>query len=233
MRLVTFMPGVTFEDDQPVSPDGLRGVGRLVGAISAALADFEHPALDGFMPWDIGNGLLVDADLWSGLGEDARNLLEPTRGRLEQTLATLERLPRQIIHNDAHAGNLLRATADSDVVTGVIDFGDLVRTATAADLGVSGANLVPHQDDPVQALAALVAGFASARPLADAERAAVPELVLARLALSTLLTDYQIRRAPHIAVAVADERPRLLANLERWLTLDLERVRDAVCEAAT
>jgi Ser/Thr protein kinase RdoA (MazF antagonist) len=233
MRLVTFLPGITFDDGMPISDNGLSSIGRLVGALSVALADFDHPAADGVMPWDIANGLVLEAALWDGLGDDARDLLAPARDRLECALVGMRRLPRQVIHNDAHGGNLIRATEDSDVVSGVIDFGDLVRTAAVADLGVSGANLVPQQADPVGALAALVRGFHDRRPLGEDERAAVPELVLARLALSVLFTDYQVRHAPHIAAAVADERPHLLASLERWLALDQARLGRALEDALT
>ncbi len=228
IRLVTFLPGVTFDENQLISDDGLARIGALVGALSAALADFDHPAADEFMPWDMANGLILDRELWAGLGDDARAALEPARERLERASEIMSILPRQVIHNDAHAGNLLRAGVDSDVVTGVIDFGDLVRTAAVADLGVSGANLVPQQVDPVAALTALVRGFHSRRPVAGDELAAVPELVLARLALSTLFTDHQIRVAPHIADAVAAERPSLLANLRRWLALDPDHVLDEI-----
>jgi Ser/Thr protein kinase RdoA (MazF antagonist) len=228
IRMVTYLPGVTFEDDQPVSTAGLHAIGALVGALSAALADFDHPAAYDFMPWDIANGLVLDTELWAGLGNDARDVLTPARRRLAAATEMMSTLPRQIIHNDGHAGNLLRSHASSDMVTGMIDFGDLVHTVTAADLGVSGANLVPHQVDPPGALAALAAGFHAKRPLSDPEIDALPELVLARLALSTLLVEYQIAHAPHIAAAVTAERPGLLANVERWLAVDPRAATDRV-----
>ena len=230
MRLVTFLPGVTFEDDQQISLVGLRLIGSLVGALSAALAEFTHPAADHFMPWDIANGLIVDPELWSALGDDARHVLSPARPRLEAITDRMAMLPRQIIHNDGHAGNLLRSDHTSDTVTGVIDFGDLVHTVTVADLGVSGANLIPHQADPVSGLAELTAGFHEHRPLSDDELVALPDLVLARLALSTLLVEYQISHAPHIADAVAAERPGLLANVARWLAIDPAEVTDRIEE---
>ena len=233
IRLVTFVPGHTFEDGQAVTIDGMRGIGALVGSLSAALADFHHPADAEFMPWDIANGLIVDDELWAGLGDDARDLLAPARDRLEGALAAMDTLDRQVIHNDAHVGNLLRASCDSDLVTGVIDFGDLVRTVTVADLGVAGASLAPHQRDPVGALAALVSGFHRRRPVSSAEARAVPDLVLCRLALSALMTDHQIAHAPHIADAVAAERPGVLAGLRRWLELPPDQPADAIEEATT
>ena len=230
MRLVTYLPGIPFDDYQPISLHGLRAIGELVGALSTALVGFDHPAAGEFMPWDIANGLILDAELWSGLGADARALLTTARPRLAAALETMQRLPRQIIHNDGHAGNLLRSDTDSDVVTGMIGFGDLVHTVTVADLGVSGANLVPHQADPIAALAALSVGFHAHRPLTDAEVAALPDLVLCRLALSTLLVEYQIAQAPHIADAVAAERPWLIFNLRRWLAIDPKQAANQIVE---
>jgi Ser/Thr protein kinase RdoA (MazF antagonist) len=232
VRLVTYLPGVPFRDDQVISPAGLTAIGALLGAIAAALADFDHDAADDFMPWDIANGLALDDELWAGAGDDARSALERARPRLERAATTMHHLPRQIIHNDGHGGNLLRADATSDLVTGIIDFGDVVRTVTAADVGVSGANLVPHQADPIAALVALTLGYHSQRPLSDVEIAAVPDLVLTRLALSTLLVDHQIANTPHIAAEVAAERPGLLAGLASWTDVDPTVAADSIAAAA-
>ena len=69
MRLVTYLAGVTFDDHQTISIQGLRAIGELMGALSAALRDFEHPAAGDFMPWDIANGLIVDDEYRALSGE--------------------------------------------------------------------------------------------------------------------------------------------------------------------
>ncbi len=224
MRMVTHLTGVIY-DDAPISTAGLRSIGALVGGVSAGLADFEHPSAEHFMAWDIANGLVLDDDLWAGLGPDAVDLLRPTRHRLASADELMRTLPRQVIHNDGHGGNLLHEPG-CDSANGLIDFGDLVHTVVVADLAVSGANLAPHQTDPVGALGALVDGFRSARSVSPDELHALPELVLCRLALSLLLGDHQRVHAPHIAEAVTAERPRLLADLHRWLSLDVDEIRD-------
>jgi Ser/Thr protein kinase RdoA (MazF antagonist) len=234
VRLETFLPGVTFDDDQNVSPDGMRRIGELLGGVAAALADFHAPAADGFMAWDIANGKVLDPVLTAALAPDARALVDRARPRLERAMLAMASLPRQIIHNDGHAGNLLRADSTSDVVTGLIDFGDLVRTVTVADIAVCGANLVPHQDDPTTALAALTAGYAHGlaphRELNAPELDAIPDLVVARLVLSTLLVEFQIEHAPHIADEVAAERPGTLDRLRRWLDVDPATATDRIRE---
>jgi len=231
VRLETYLPGVTFEDGQAVSPANLATIGELLGGVAAALADFDHPAAWGFMPWDIANGLVLDDPLNGALPADAKALTTRARRRVEAAVATMLRLPRQVIHNDGHTGNLVRPDESSDRVTGLIDFGDLVHTVTVADVAVAGASLVPHQADPEQALAALTAGYHSRRPLARDEVRAVPELVLARLVLSTLLVEYQLANAPHMVEHVAPERPVTHAALARWLDIDPARAADVLQEA--
>ena len=234
VRLETYLPGVTFDDDQQVSHTGMRRIGEMLGGVAAALADFQHPAARGFMPWDIANGKVLDPELTAALPPDARELVDRARPRLLRASEAMATLPRQIIHNDGHAGNLLRADPSSDLITGLIDFGDLVHTVTVADIAVCGANLVPHQADPTGALGALTAGYAAGlaprRTLVDDELGAVADLVLCRLVLSTLLVEYQIAHAPHIADAVAAERPGLLANLARWLDVDPADATDRIRE---
>lgn len=231
MRLVTHLPGVTYGDGDPVSTAGLESIGALIGAVSAALADFEHPDARHFMAWDIANGLVHDDGLWAGLAPDAARTLERARPRLSEAVAVMPALPRQVIHNDGHAGNLLRSGTGSDQATGIIDFGDLVHTITVADLAVAGANLAPHQADPIAALVALVDGFRSRRHVSSVELEALPDLVLCRLVLSTLLVEHQIAHAPHIAAAVSAERPGLLADVDTWLAIDPGIVRERLEEA--
>jgi hydroxylysine kinase len=234
VRLETFLPGITFDDDQQVSHEGMRRIGEVLGGVAAALADFEHPAATGFMPWDIANGKILDPQLTDALPADARALLERAHPRLLEATEAMAGLPRQVIHNDGHAGNLLRTDHTSDTITGLIDFGDLVHTVTVADIAVSGANLVPHQTDPTGALGALTAGYAAGlaphRALTDDELDAIPDLVLCRLVLSTQVAEYQLVHAPHIAELVARERPGLLANLARWLDVDPAAATDRIRE---
>jgi hydroxylysine kinase len=217
VRLETFLPGVTFGDQQQLALPALTSIGSLLGRVAAALEGFQHPATEGFLAWNIANGLALDAGLIGALAGDARTLVDRALPRVQSAMAVMDGLPRQVIHNDGHAGNLLRSDPNSEHVTGLIDFGDLVRTATVVDLGVTGASFVPHQTDPAAALAALVDGYAEHRPLSAPELAAIADLVTTRLVLSALLIQYQLDHAPHLVEAVAPEREMTNRNLERWL----------------
>lgn len=231
VRLETYLPGVVFQDGQPISPASISQIGQLLAGVAVALADFDHPAAWGFMPWDIANGLVVDGALHRALAADAKVLTARARARVDSALVAVQHLPRQVIHNDGHTGNLLRTDDASDHVTGLIDFGDMVHTITVADIAVAGASIAPHQADAESALAALSAGYHSRRPLSHHEVRAIPDLVLTRLVLSTLLVDYQLAHAPHMIEHVAPERPGTHAALAHWLDVDPRHAADAIEEA--
>ena len=227
-RLVTYLPGVTFDPDEPLRPEAYVSIGALLGEIGAALASFEHQVPDHFMPWDIGNGLLVDPRIRPGISIDSARALDEVDARLSDVAHTIKHVRQQIIHNDGHAGNLLRASADSDVVTGVIDFGDIAHTAIAADVAIAAESFAPDHTDPAEVTALLALGYHRHHPLTEDEISAMPELVLARLALSVLLVEVQIRESVHLADRARRALPFVIDRLQRWAALDPAKMADHV-----
>ena len=231
-RLVTYLPGTTFDPADSLPARAYRRIGSLIGQIARGLGDFEHPVAAHFMPWDIANGLVVDGTLRAGLTDSSRAALASVDGRLHAAIDTMADLPRRTIHNDGHAGNLLRSDAASHQVSGVIDFGDLVHTVTAADVAIIAESFAPDHVDPAGVVAAVTVGYHAELPLGDDEIAAIPDLVLARTALNVLLAEYQIRHAPHLAPGAAAHLPDVVARLVRWSRLDagamVARVHDSL-----
>ncbi|MCZ6486625.1 MAG: phosphotransferase, partial [Gammaproteobacteria bacterium] len=52
-RVLTYLPGKTYQQIAPLSFDGLRKVGTLVARVSKGLQGFFHPGADHFMHWNI------------------------------------------------------------------------------------------------------------------------------------------------------------------------------------
>lgn len=230
-RLLTYLAGETFDDEAPLSRNAYRAIGALLGRICAGLADFDHPAADHFMPWDIGNGLIVDPSLREHIDADAAAALAACDERLEAVASLVPTLPHQTVHNDGHAGNLLRSGPSSEIVTGLIDFGDLVRTAVAADVAVIGESFAPSADRPDEVLAAIASGYHGQRPLDPVEIGALPELVLARAALNVLLVEHQLRSVPHVFIDGGGARRWAIDRLHRWQALDPAMLSDRIHDA--
>ena len=232
VRLVTFLPGTTFDPAIPLPPTAYERIGELLGSIAAGLADFEHPAAAHPMPWDVANGLIVDDELRRDLSSPSTDALRLVDDRLERTMGIMTSLPRHVIHNDGHAGNLIRPDPSSHQVSGVIDFGDLVRTVTVADVAIIAESFAPDHPDPAGVVAAIAVGYHGRLPLSDAEIAAIPDLVLARTALNVLLGEFQIRHAPHLADGAAAALDSVVDRMLRWNRLDpdamITRIHDAL-----
>ena len=179
-RVLTWLDGGEMED-APQSPALLHDAGRMVGRLNHALADFEHPAADRALAWDLPRL----PDLRSH-ATDPVHMGVIDRFAAEVTPA-LAALPHQVIHNDGHPGNLLVDPAHPDAVAGILDFGDTVQTPRVCDLAVALAYLVPDAPRPWREVEAFTAGFESVVPLGDDERAVLPMLIAARTIMRTII----------------------------------------------
>lgn len=179
-RVFGWMDGTLARGSEPTHAQ-LRATGRMLGRLNLALRGFEHAASGRALAWD-----LQRLPALRELAVDAPAILEIIDRFEADVLPVLERMPRQVIHNDFHPGNLLVDTSDEGYVTGILDFGDVVESARVNDLGVALAYL-PMGSSPSEAALPFVDGFESVVPLLPEERALLPHLVSARLVQRRLL----------------------------------------------
>ena len=183
----SYLPGTLYCRAQPRPIALLNALGRLLAHVANGLADFEHPALDRNLKWDLRRANWIDPHLDDIAETDDRRHIERImrdyRGSVSSALA---QLPSTAIHNDANDHNVLVDVGDpaAPKLTGLIDFGDMVRAPVVCDLAIAGAYAVLERDRPFDALCALVKGYHAVRPLTEAEIALVYPLVLTRLAVS-------------------------------------------------
>jgi Ser/Thr protein kinase RdoA (MazF antagonist) len=98
-------------------------------------------------------------------------------------MPSLLRLRRSVIHNDANDHNVL---VGADRVTGLIDFGDMVESASVGELAVAATYAMMGCGDPLAVTAELVAGYHEQFPLREDDLAALYPLICARLCLSVV-----------------------------------------------
>jgi len=202
VRVLTYLPGKTYQQIAPLSLEGLRKVGVLVAGVSKGLQGFFHPAADHFMPWDIKSGTLQNQSLHDPAKAYFATHIKPVLDRWQDLQGrTLKSLPAQVIHYDGHNENLLWAMDGSDELAGLIDFGDLIYAPAIMDLAVSFSSFLSEdiqlqQDDWIDIAVAILQGYNSVRFLQEDELDVLLDMTLARLVLSVLLFDF---RAQHSA----------------------------------
>jgi hydroxylysine kinase len=221
IRLLTHVPGITFDDASAISDEDLQAIGNFQGRVCRALASFRHPAARHFMPWDISNGLVVDEELWSHAEQDTQEIAGPARERLATSvLPAMTRLRSQIIHGDAHAGNVLRPSSTSHRVSGLIDFGDMHEAPLVVDLAIMAAGFSGANDCCLSTAVSLARGFGEVIALSSDEIGQLYDLILARHVLGLLLFDFQISTHSGETEVVLRDRPSAVLSLRRWLEID-------------
>lgn len=221
LRVLGYLPGIPFGESCP-SLAGLEKIGAFQGRVSRALADFQHKAARHFMPWDISNGLVFNKGLFDEAGADIQASVSRFLPHLQSvTFPALPSLRRQVIHNDCHSYNLLRADAQSEELIGIIDFGDMIEAPLIQDVAVSMASFIRTQPLQLEAIASIAKGFHRVYPFEDEEFDVVYDLVILRLVVALLLIDYRLRISASPDAELAAENQMVMETLGSFG--DLER----------
>lgn len=230
--LLTYLPGRTLGETRPHTPGLLAQVGAALGQVDAALLDFQHPAIEREFKWDLRRaGWIADA-LDAIPDASRRGLVARIAHRFVHELSPrLAAARRGAIHGDANDYNLLVSyDGAGQRLTGLLDFGDMCRTAIVAEPAIAAAYAMMGEAEPFAAAEALVAGYHRAFPLQDEELALLFPLILTRLAVSVVNSALAKRERPDDPYVTISEAGawRLLEQLHDYdLRLAEARLRAA------
>jgi Ser/Thr protein kinase RdoA (MazF antagonist) len=202
LRVLSWVPGEIAGENLPLAAGG-----ALLGRLSAALRDVDLPAGDRLLAWDLRH---VPA-----LAEytDEPLLVDAIARFAAEISPDLDAQPRQLVHNDFHPWNVLIDA--SGEISGVLDFGDVVRTPRVCDVGVALGYLIPDDGPGAAVREAFVAGFESVVPLTEVERRLLPGLVAGR-ELQRIIINEEERRLDGESPAAPRLRRLLARALEDW-----------------
>ncbi|MDA9008431.1 aminotransferase class III-fold pyridoxal phosphate-dependent enzyme [Alphaproteobacteria bacterium] len=187
LRVLTYLEGNLLEDSAPTKKLN-RSIGRLMARLDKALSGFFHPAAGQSHPWVLMNAsdLLPFAESIPDevVKSQVRSILEKMRDETEEQLRAL---PHQVIHQDAHRGNLLVDQETSAEAAAIIDFGDMVYGPRIAELAVAADILQIDSDDLWQDVCDVVAGYDETLALSSDEIDILYDLILVRYAMTAAI----------------------------------------------
>lgn len=232
VRLVTYLPGIPLSER--VSTPHLRTtLATCLARLDKALAEFVHPGATDRLLWNLTNagGLrkflpyLADARL--------RSLADSRFCSFERdVLPRLQRMRRQVVHNDLNPSNILVHPDQPERLTGVIDFGDLVDSFRVVDVAVAAAYQLRYSDDPFDAVKEFVAAYHRENPLDAGEIDLLFGLIGTRLALSTVITAWRAGLHPENREYIlrnANVNAELLRRFEHISETEIQERLKAAC----
>ncbi len=205
--LLTFLPGTVLAKANPRSPELLRDLGKVLGEIDCALADFSHPAACRELKWDLSRAGWIREHLHR-IEDSARRAIVERFLQLHESdvVPALGSLRRSVIYGDANDYNVLVSAPSTSprTVAGLIDFGDMHHGLTVSEVAIAAAYAMLGRNDPLHAASAVVAGYHSANPLRDEELRVLYPLTAMRLAVSVTNSAYRkalIPNQPYVTIS--------------------------------
>ena len=188
LRLLSFLPGIPVED-APATLRTWREIGALMGRVNVALGSFFHPAARANQhPWDVENCLRLQPFAKHIGDKSARALVNSVFDQFkEHAKPRLDGARHQVIHQDAHCGNVLVDANDPERITGLIDFGDMLYGPVVADLAIIPDRTGRADDDLLDVICSAALGFDTAFPLQENEVDLLYDVICARYALGATI----------------------------------------------
>lgn len=230
-RLITFLDGTPLDRTVSTGPQRQR-IGEVLAKLRHAMADFSHPADSRALAWDVTH-LLDLSDLMGFIPAGAKRAWTVRAlERFAEIKPRLDLCRRQVLHNDFNTSNLVVDQASPQFLTGVIDFGDAVRTAIAVDVSTALMNQMPRTfdhrnrrdlfDEPRDVLR----GYLRHAELTDEELQLIPFLAQGRLAVRALLTCWRAELFPENNRYILRNTEAGWAHLEWFNSMSTTQISD-------
>lgn len=195
VRLLSWVEGSVLYDSK-ASPILLDELGQLLARMGLALKDYQHPGSNPPLLWDMKRASGLRGFLPCIEEPELQTLTEEALDHFDALAPELMKLRTQVIYNDLNPDNVLVDPDNPDVISGIIDFGDLVESPLIIDLAVAAAYYLAEGDDPLAGAAPLIAGYHKLRPLLLAEMNILTGLIKTRLITSILIMSWRMSEFP-------------------------------------
>lgn len=231
VRLMSFMPGTPLSGST-VTQETRVALGASLGLLDAGLDDFEHPASEHTLLWNAADPLRVRGAVRFVDDRAKRSLAEVALDQYERNAnPVMNQLRKQVIHNDANPHNILIDDVIPHQISGIIDFGDLVKAPLVSEVSTALAYLEYGKGEPLRAIADVVRSYHANTPLLSAELDVVFDLVRARQVLVGVISAWRAARQPDNSVYILRNSARAWQGLQFLHNVPREKFRGVLSDA--
>lgn len=211
VRLLTFLDGVLLHQ-APATPAQRRSLGAAHARLTLALQGFSHPAQDHVLLWDLKQAASLRRLLPHVTDDTRRGQAAAALDAFDRHVApALPTLRTQVVHNDLNPHNVVVDPADTDRVSGILDFGDMVATPLICDVAIAGSYQLGGAG--LRGLCDYLGAYHAVLPLEGAELARLYDLVAMRMAMSVLISEWRAALHPGNAEYILRNHPAAARGL--------------------
>jgi Ser/Thr protein kinase RdoA (MazF antagonist) len=219
LRFLTFLRGEPLYK-APSSCQQRHALGNYLARLGRALEGFTHPAADHEILWDLKHAAQLE--------ELTGYIIEPARQRIvndilmnfRENVAPLQPGFRaQVVHNDFNPHNVLVDETEHAVITGVLDFGDMVLTPLVNDVAVACSYLIAETGHPLSHIADFLTAYHARYPLLEREIDVLFDLIATRLAMTVTITEWRASRYPDNRDYILRNNPAAIRGIARFLEI--------------
>lgn len=232
VRVLSYLPGYPLAEAEPTHLQCSQ-IGATLARLDRALQGFSHPAEGHDLLWDLQQVARVRKILPAIADSAHRGLAHKFLDHFEMFAApVMDRLRRQVIHNDFNPHNILSDSRNGGKISGIIDFGDVVCAPLVQDLAVAAAYHIGPESPPLDKVSSMVAAYHAGNPLTVEEIEILPDLLGARLVLSVAIGSWRAARDPGNAAYITRNLPKAwngLAGLDCLSRTDAQATLKSAC----
>lgn len=196
--MTSFLDGTALPKTQATSVQ-LRNIGTVLAQLGLGLQGYDHKGAHRILAWDLQqaaacremlppNGTSPDAKPWDLVRQGFDYFDEVVCHRLAN-------LRRQVIHADFNPHNILMAISNTDLVAGILDFGDMVSTQLVSDIAIA-ASYHTDGEHPLDKVVELLKAYNAVLPLMIEEVDLLYDLIITRLCTAIAITEFRARLYP-------------------------------------
>jgi 4-aminobutyrate aminotransferase-like enzyme len=195
VRLYDVLPGDSRIDAAGLSDAALAAWGETTARLAQALRGFAHPRAERMLWWDAQHALAARGMLDDVRDPHARAVVARVLDEFERRATPVwPRLRAQVLHTDLTVDNALTDRAGE--ITGIVDFGDMTRTALVADLASVLDSVCAERDgaELFRAARLVLDGYQRRVALEDLELEVLGIAWAARSAVTIAISSWRVAR---------------------------------------
>jgi len=233
VHVLTYLPGIIL-DEAKQTKTLWKNRGVFLARLDISLRGFFHTHARHQLPWDITRCTDLRPHTIHIPDTAARQNIEQIFGHMAaDVLPKLKTLRHQVIHNDADVMNSLTDPKQPDIITGVLDFGDMIYAPLILEPILAADIPIIHKNNRIEFLSTLIAGYDSILPLEEEEIDLVYDLLLARYAIFATIIAWRRAMRPDQPAYLTEEEKPCWETISNLMAIKKSTVRDALRKACS